>query len=155
MNNKNEKAVYEAAANHSGPKIGEATIKEVTGLNLGQIKDAKKWLKGHGLIQGHKGRGGYISVVEGAEWPEEAVTKLSRSEHLEAAREAKKAKSRELTEFATHRQVIRDHIRAEVSDLSEVPDKDFDFNWCGLDEYIVVVWKNGSGIRYRCYADEL
>ena len=155
MNNANEKAVYEAAANYHTSKIGEVAVKEITGLNLGQIKEAKKWLKNNGLIQGHKGRGGYFSVVEGAKWPEEAVNKLSRSESLEAAREAKKAKSRELTEFAAHRQAIRDHIRSEVEELSEVPDKDFDFNWCGFDEYIVVVWKNGYGSRYRCFANEL
>ena len=86
MNNANEKAVYEAAANFEAPKIGEASVKEVTGLNLGQIKEAKKWLKDNGLIQGHKGRGGYFSIVEGAQWPEEAVNKLSRSESLKAAR---------------------------------------------------------------------
>lgn len=155
MTHTNEKAVYDAAANYDKPKIGEAAVKEITGLNLGQIKEAKKWLKDNGLIQGHKGRGGYFSVVESAQWPEEAVNKLSRSEALEAAREAKQAKSRELTEFAAHRQVIRDHVRSEVSDLSDVPDDDFDFNWCGLDEYIVVVWKNGIGNRYRCFANEL
>lgn len=152
--NANEKTVYEAAASHDG-KISEAMIKEKTGLNLGQIKEAKKWLKGNGLIEGHKGRGGYFSVVEGAKWPEEAVAKLSKSESLEAAREAKKAKSRELSEFAGHRQTIRDHIRQEVDEFSDVPDEDFDFNWCGFDEYIVVVWKNGIGSRYRCFANEL
>lgn len=155
MNNANEKAVYEAAANFEASKIGEASVKEVTGLNLGQIKEAKKWLKDNGLIQGHKGRGGYFSIVEGAQWPEEAVNKLSRSESLKAAREAKQAKSRELTEFATHRKVIRDHIRKEAPELSDVPDEDFDFNWCGFDEYVVVVWRNGIGSRYRCFANEL
>ena len=155
MNNANEKAVYEAAVNFDAPKVGEASIKEITGLNLGQIKEAKKWLKANGLIKGHKGRGGYFSVVEGAAWPEEVVTKLSRSESLEAAREAKQAKSRELTEFAGHRKTIRDYIRKEESEFSNVPDDDFDFNWCGFDEYIVVVWKNGVGTRYRCFANEL
>lgn len=151
------KIVFDAALNYSEPKINEVTVKELTGLNLGQIKEAKKWLKDKGLIQSFRGRGGYFSVIDGAVWPEEekAVNKLSKSENLAAAREAKKAKHRELAEFESHRERIRAHVRKEVETLSEVPDEDFDFNWCGEDEYIVVVWRQGTGSRYRCFANEL
>jgi len=136
-----------------GAKISEKSIKESTSLSVTQIKESKKWLKDNGLTETYRGRGGYVSRVEGKAFPE-SVVKSTVEERLAVAREVKKERSLSRNKTANAHESIRNYVRSEVSEYADVEDRDFDFNIVGEDEYLVVVYKNGFGKKYIVHLDD-
>jgi DNA-binding transcriptional regulator YhcF (GntR family) len=133
-------------------KWSEKDLKNLTGLNIGKIKEAKKWMKQHDLIQSYRGRGGYISRKEGAEFPQEENT-MTAVEKAAAAREEKriiKAEAQRRREIA---QLVLDY--AATLPETEGADK-IDLDYITQDNYYchIWVWRGKKAKGYKVYVED-
>jgi hypothetical protein len=147
---KEAKQIFEALPK-DGSKVSEAEIKKITGLNLGKIKDAKKWLKQNDIIQSYRGRGGYFSLPEGASFPEEENT-MSTEEKIAATREEKKIKKRETQNRRNQQEKIKRYVSEQFPDSDHI-----EVFWFGNteDKFYVWVWKDKEADTYSCYASDI
>lgn len=76
-----------------GSKISGIKVKDKLTLSALDYQKAKDELRAEGLVELGKGRGGTIGRVEGVETPE-VVTKKTKEESLEIAREEKAARTK-------------------------------------------------------------
>jgi len=136
-----------------GTKYSEKEVKSVTGLNLGKIKDAKKWLKENNLIVSYRGRGGYFSLAEGAVFPEQEVTNtMTREEKIAAAREEKKAVSAAIQARRSQRDRVADYAKSKYPEADNVQA----YWYGGNDDYFYVyVWKGKTAEVYGCYSTDI
>jgi DNA-binding GntR family transcriptional regulator len=137
-----------------GDKLSEKELKALTDLNLGQIKEAKKFLKENGLTKAYKGRGGYVSLVEGAKFPEEENT-MSAGEKRAASRAATKAKEKERAE----RREVEEKVLAYVEKLPEAEKADeIQIEWVNLkwwDVFYAWIWHDGKAKGYKVYTEDM
>lgn len=143
------KTIFDALP-EDGDKLSEKQLKQLTGLNLGEIKDAKKWMKEAGLTKAYRGRGGYVSLVEGAEFPVEENT-MSSGEKRAASRAASKADEKEKAE----RRAIEEKVLAYVKKQPEADKADeIQIEWVNLkwwDVFYAFIWKDGFAKGYKVY----
>lgn len=135
-----------------GSKWSEKDLKSLTGLNIGKIKEAKKWLKNNELIQSYRGRGGYISRLEGAVFPETEST-MTAAEKRAGAREEKQILKGE----ALRRRAIKDAVVEYVAALPEGKGADeIQCDFISQDNYMayVWVWEAKSAKGYRVYVED-
>lgn len=147
---KEAKQIFDALP-EDGTKVSEVQIKEITGLNLGKIKDAKKWLKQNNIIQSYRGRGGYFSLTEGASFPQEENT-MTKEEKIAASREEKKIKTREIQNRRNQQEKIKSYAFEQFPEADEV-----NVFWFGNteDRFYVWVWKDKKADTYSCYASDI
>jgi DNA-binding GntR family transcriptional regulator len=132
-----------------GDKLSEKELKALTGLNLGQIKEAKKFLKDNGLTKAYRGRGGYVSRIEGAKFPEEENT-MSAGEKRAASRAESAAKQREIEQRNADCDRIRVHVASEVGEHDNI-----DVFWIQYDMFYAWVWNDGYAKGYKVFANEI
>lgn len=149
----NAKKIWEALP-EDGSKWSEKDIKALTDLNIGKIKDAKKWMKEHELIQSYRGRGGYISRLEGAEFPQEENT-MTAGEKRAASKAASKAAQKEQEE----RRELEAEVLAYVKTLPEAKDADeIQIQWVNLqwwDVFYTWIWHGKSAKGYKVYTEDM
>lgn len=147
----NAKKIFEEISH--GEKISEASVKEITGLNLGQIKEAKKWMKENELIQSFRGRGGYFLILEGKEFPQdETFVEMTQQQKMAAAREEKLEKNREVK--ARREQLAK--VLAYAEKQFPEADKVEAFWYGGNDDYFYIwVWNGKKAGTYGCYASDI
>jgi len=137
-----------------GSKWSEKDLKKLTDLNIGKIKEAKKWMKDNELIQSYRGRGGYISRLEDAEFPQEENT-MSAGEKRSASRAASKAKEKEQAE----RREVEEKILEHVKSLPEAHEADeIEIAWMDLrywDVFYAWIWKDGKAKGYKIYTEDI
>ncbi len=85
-----------------GSKVSGGHIRQTLGLSKPDFMAAKQELKGAGMVTLGRGRGGSLSLIIGAEPPQEN-RKLSKAEVMAAAREVKESNNKE--------QKVTNHIR--------------------------------------------
>jgi hypothetical protein len=135
-----------------GSKWSEKDLKSLTGLNIGKIKEAKKWMKEHELIQSYRGRGGYCSRVEGAEFPVEANTMTAAEK-----RAASQAEKRMVKADIQRRRDIQATVIEYVGQLPEGEGADkIECSYITSDNYMayVWVWNAKSAIGYKVYVED-
>ena len=132
-----------------GDKLDEKSVKALTGLNLGQVKEAKKWLKENKLITSYRGRGGYFSIAEGATFPEEENT-MTAGEKRAASRAESVAKQRERQLREAECDKVRSHAAKHYPEHDQI-----DVFWIKFDMYYAWVWKEGNAKGYKVYANEI
>ena len=132
-----------------GDKLSEKELKALTDLNLGQIKEAKKFLKEHGLTKAYRGRGGYISLVEGAEFPVEENT-MSAGEKRAASRAASVAKQKEIEQRNSDCDRVRGHVASEIGAHDSI-----DVFWIKFDMFYAWVWIDGYANGYKVFANDI
>lgn len=134
-------------------KYSEQEVKDITGLNLGKIKDAKKWLKENNLITSYRGRGGYFSLIGGVQFPEpEIVNTMSREEKIAAAKEEKAAKSKELRARREQRDKVIQYAETQFPDADKVEA----FWYGGNEDYFYIwVWNGKQANVYGTYASDV
>lgn len=147
----NAKEIFENIAH--GEKISEASVKEKTGLNLGQIKDAKKWLKENDLIESFRGRGGYFLIKEGMQFPvDETFSEMSKQEKIAAAKAEKLEKNREIKARREQKEKVIAYAKSEFPDADAVQA----FWYGGTGDYFYIwVWNGKSAKTYGCYASDI
>lgn len=148
----NAKTIFDALTPET--KYSEQQAKEITGLNVGKIKEAKKWMKENNLIESYRGRGGYFSILASAEFPEqEIVNTMSREEKIAAAKEEKKIVSREMEARRQQRDRVTEYVSKEFPNADKV-----EAFWYGgnLGDYFYVwVWNGKQAKTYGCYASDI
>lgn len=132
-----------------GDKLSEKELKALTGLNLGQVKEAKKFLKDNGLTKAHRGRGGYVSLVDGAKFPVEENT-MTAGEKRAAARAESVAKQKEIQHRRDECDRVRDHVASELKEHDDI-----DVYWIQHDMYYAWVWNNKYAKGYKVFANEI
>lgn len=148
----NAKKIFENIQH--GEKISEAKVKEITGLNLGQIKEAKKWMKENQIIESFRGRGGYFAIIAGVEFPkeEEVFMEMSQQEKMASAREEKLAKNREIKARREQRDKVLSYAQKEFPEADEL-----EAYWYGgkEDYFYIWVWNGKKAKTYGCYASDI
>jgi uncharacterized protein YifE (UPF0438 family) len=137
-----------------GEKINEAQTKDLTGLNLGKIKEAKKWMKENGLIESFRGRGGYFAIIAGSEFPkgEEVFVEMTQQEKMAAAKEEKRAKNTEVKIRREQRDKVLSYAKKEFPEADDIQA----FWYGGKDDYFYIwVWNGKKAKTYGCYASEV
>jgi DNA-binding GntR family transcriptional regulator len=132
-----------------GDKLSEKELKALTGLNLGQIKEAKKFLKENGLTNAYRGRGGYVSRIEDAKFPEEPDT-MSKAEKIAGARAEKKAISAEINRRKEMRDKVISYGWRKFPEADEIQ-----ADWQGFDIFYLWVWKDKRADGYKCFAEDI
>ena len=133
-----------------GDKLSEKELKALTGLNIGQVKEAKKFLKEHELTKAYRGRGGYVSLVEGAAFPVEENT-MSAGEKRAASRAESKAKQKELEQREADCDKVREYVASEIGSAHD----EIDVFWIKYDMHYAWVWIDGNAKGYKVYANEI
>lgn len=135
-------------------KYGEKEVKDITGLNFGKIKDAKKWLKENNLIQSYRGRGGYFSILPDAQFPQNEVeSTMSREEKIAGAKEEKRLTSREMEARRQQRDKVVEYASKEFPEADKI-----EAFWYGgnLGDYFYIwVWNGKQAKTYGCYASDI
>lgn len=148
----NAKKIFENIPH--GEKISEAQTKELTGLNLGQIKDAKKWMKENNLIESFRGRGGYYAIIPETEFPEEEKTfvEMTQQEKMANAREEKLAKNKEIKARREQKEKVISYAKKEFPDADDIQ-----AFWYGgkADYFYIWVWNGKRAKTYGCYASDI
>jgi hypothetical protein len=147
----NAKTIFESLA--PDQKYSEQQVKDITGLNLGKIKEAKKWLKENSLINSYKGRGGYFSIIEDTEFPEPEVTNtMTREEKIAAAKEEKAANSKELRARRQQRDKVIQYAETQFPGADKI-----EAYWYGGngDYFYVWVWNGKKADVFGGYASDI
>jgi len=133
-------------------KWSEKDLKSLTGLNIGKIKEAKKWMKNNNLIQSYRGRGGYISRLPDAVFPEQEST-MTAAEKAAAAREEKRIIK---ADVARRRQIAQDVIDFVAAQPEAEDSDEISCDYISADNYMAYawVWHGKSAKGYRIYVDE-
>lgn len=136
-----------------GEKISEAQTKELTGINLGQIKEAKKWMKENGLIESFRGRGGYYAIIPESQFPKDNVfVEMTQQEKMASAREEKLAKNREIQARREQKDKVIKYAQTEFPDADNIEA----FWYGGNEDYFYIwVWDGKHAKTYGCYASEV
>lgn len=148
----NAKKIFESIPH--GEKISEAQTKELTGLNLGQIKEAKKWMKENKLIESFRGRGGYYAIIPETEFPEEEKTfmEMTQQEKMANAREEKLAKNKEFKIRREQRDKVISYAQKEFPKADNIQA----FWYGGNEDYFYIwVWDGKKAKTYGCYASDV
>ena len=136
-----------------GEKISEAHTKELTGLNLGQIKDAKKWLKENDLIESFRGRGGYYAIIPDSEFPKDDLfVEMTQQEKMARAREEKLAKNKEIQARREQKDKVISYAQKEFPEADNI--EAFWYGGSG-DYFYIWVWKGKHAKTYGCYASDV
>lgn len=149
----NAKKIWDALP-EDGSKWSEKDLKNLTGLNIGKIKEAKKWMKEHELIQSYRGRGGYISRLEDAEFPQEENT-MTAAEKRAASRAATAAQIREKKD----RRELEEKVLAYIKDQPEAKGADqIQLQWVNVqwwDVFYVWIWHGPYAKGYKIYTEDM
>lgn len=133
----------------NGDKLSERELKALTGLNLGQIKEAKKFLKENGLTKAYRGRGGYVSLIEDAKFPVEENT-MTAGEKRAAARAESVAKQKEIEQRRSECDKVREYVASEIKEFDDI-----DVFWIQHDMFYAWVWDHGYAKGYKVFANEI
>lgn len=132
-----------------GDKLDEKSVKALTGLNLGQVKEAKKWLKENKLIKSYRGRGGYFSILPDATFPVEENT-MSAGEKRAASRAESVAKEKEVQQRRDECDRVVEYVASQVGEYDEIQ-----AFWIKFDMWYAWVWHDKRATGYKVYANDL
>lgn len=92
-------------------------IKEATSMKDHIFKKAKVELKDAEMITLGRGRGGRVTLVEGAEPPAEETKGLTKADHMALAREEKEAKKAKKLQYEAQKKEALEAAKKEFPDL--------------------------------------